>query len=239
MNTCQASVVPRFRSPDSGDPTLDFFRGDTGRWYNEPVPWAKDFFLERSFYSKHCVDLMNFRPTSIPDVIIVEPKVFGDERGFFMETYQEREFEAAGLPTHFVQDNHSGSRQGILRGLHYQLRHTQGKLVRAVAGEVFDVVVDIRKSSPTFGKWVGICLSAENKRQLWVPEGFAHGFYVMSEWAEFLYKVTDFYAPEWERTLAWNDPDIGVEWPLVNGQPPDLSKKDAAGTLFRDLEFSS
>ncbi|MBU1662484.1 MAG: dTDP-4-dehydrorhamnose 3,5-epimerase, partial [Chloroflexi bacterium] len=142
---------------------------------------------------------MNFTPTTIPDVILINPQVFGDERGFFLETYQSREFAAAGIPESFVQDNHSGSQQGTLRGLHYQIRHTQGKLVRVVAGEIFDAVVDIRHSSPTFGQWVGEHLSAENKIQLWVPPGFAHGFYVLSDWAEVLYKATDFYAPEWER----------------------------------------
>jgi len=179
---------------------------------------------------------MKFVATDLPGVVIVEPQVFGDARGFFMETYQERVFAEAGLPTHFVQDNHSGSRQGILRGLHYQIRQPQGKLVRAVAGEVFDVVVDLRKSSPYFGKWFGLVLSAENKRMLWVPPGFGHGYYVLSEWAEFVYKTTDFYAPQWERTLRWDDPQVGVDWPLVTGQPPLLSAKDAQGTALTEAE---
>jgi len=172
---------------------------------------------------------MNIIKTEIPDVLLLEPKVFGDARGFFMETYQQKIFAEAGLPVNFVQDNHSGSHQGSLRGLHYQISMPQGKLVRAVVGEVFDVAVDIRKSSPTFGRWVGVSLSAENKRMLWVPPGFAHGYYVVSDWAEFLYKTTDFYAPQFERTILWNDPQIGVHWPLVDGQPPLISAKDAAG----------
>jgi dTDP-4-dehydrorhamnose 3,5-epimerase len=180
---------------------------------------------------------MNFTPTEIPDVLLIEPRVFGDARGFFMETYQSEVFARAGLPTTFVQDNHSGSQKGILRGLHYQVKYTQGKLVRVVVGEVFDVAVDIRRSSPTFGKWVGVRLSAENKCQLWVPGGFAHGFFVLSEWAEFTYKVTDFYAPEWERTLMWNDPRVGVCWPLLDGQLPILSAKDAIGKSFEEAEF--
>ncbi|HEY4693951.1 MAG TPA: dTDP-4-dehydrorhamnose 3,5-epimerase [Bellilinea sp.] len=175
--------------------------------------------------------------TDIPDVKIIEPKVFPDDRGFFMETYQKRAFAEAGLPTEFVQDNHSGSRQGILRGLHYQLKQSQGKLVRVVVGEVFDAAVDLRKSSPTFGKWTGAVLSAENRRELWVPPGFGHGYYVLSDWAEFVYKVTDFYAPEWERTILWNDPQIGVQWPLVEGQLPVVSGKDAAGKLLSQAEL--
>ena len=175
--------------------------------------------------------------TDIPDVKLIEPKVFSDDRGFFMETYQQRVFAEAGLPTEFVQDNHSGSRQGILRGLHYQLKQSQGKLVRVVVGEVFDAAVDLRKSSPTFGQWTGAVLSAENKRALWVPPGFGHGYYVLSDWAEFVYKVTDFYAPEWERTILWNDPQIGIQWPLVNGQTPVISGKDAAGKLLSQAEL--
>jgi len=175
--------------------------------------------------------------TDIPDVKLIEPKVFPDDRGFFMETYQKRAFAEAGLPTEFVQDNHSGSRQGILRGLHYQLKQSQGKLVRVVVGEVFDAAVDLRKSSPTFGKWTGAVLSAENRRELWVPPGFGHGYYVLSDWAEFVYKVTDFYAPEWERTILWNDPQIGVQWPLVEGQLPVVSGKDAAGKLLSQAEL--
>jgi dTDP-4-dehydrorhamnose 3,5-epimerase len=179
---------------------------------------------------------MQIRPTALPDVLICEPKVFGDERGFFMETYQARRFTELGLPTEFVQDNHSGSHQGILRGLHYQIRQAQGKLVRVVAGEIFDVAVDLRKDSPTFGKWAGEILSAKNKRLLWVPVGFAHGFYVLSDWAEIVYKTTDYYAPTWERSVLWNDPDLGIEWPLIDQKMPTLSAKDANGTPFKDAE---
>ncbi len=180
---------------------------------------------------------MKFTPTEIPDVILIEPRLFGDERGFFMETYQSVIFTEAGISAAFVQDNHSGSRQGILRGLHFQIHQAQGKLFRVIAGEVFDVAVDIRKSSPTFKKWTGILLSAQNKCQLWVPPGFAHGFYVLSEWAEVTYKTTDLYAPQWERTLTWNDPDIGVRWPLINGQPPLLSTKDSQGQPLSQIEL--
>ena len=172
---------------------------------------------------------MKFHPTQIPDVLLIEPRVFGDERGFFMETYRSERFLAAGIPEAFVQDNHSGSRMGTLRGLHYQIQQAQGKLVRCVAGEIFDVAVDIRRSSSTFGKWSGGILSAENKRMLWVPPGFAHGFYVLSEWGELVYKATDTYAPEWERTIRWDDPDIGIEWPLIPGLKPLLSEKDQTG----------
>jgi dTDP-4-dehydrorhamnose 3,5-epimerase len=166
--------------------------------------------------------------TEIPDVLIIEPKVFGDDRGFFFESYNERAWQlATGLQRHFVQDNHSRSQKGVLRGLHYQLQQPQGKLVRAVLGEVFDVAVDLRKDSGTFGRWVGVRLSAENKRQLWIPEGFAHGFLVLSDVAEFLYKTTDYYAPEHERTLAWDDASVGIRWPL-DGDPL-LSQKDQQG----------
>jgi dTDP-4-dehydrorhamnose 3,5-epimerase len=174
--------------------------------------------------------------TALPEIVILEPQVFGDERGFFMETYQARQFEALGIPTQFLQDNHSGSRQGILRGLHYQIRQAQGKLVRVIAGEIFDVAVDLRKASPTFGQWVGATLSAQNKQMIWIPPGFAHGFYVLSAWAEIVYKATDYYAPEWERSILWNDPELGIRWPLVDQQPPTLSAKDANGVLFRDAE---
>lgn len=179
---------------------------------------------------------MQFIPTEIPDVVIIEPKVFGDARGFFMETYQKDAFTRAGIGLDFVQDNHSGSRGSTLRGLHYQIRHAQGKLVRAIAGEIFDVVVDIRRSSPTFGQWTGVHLSAENKRQVWVPPGFAHGFYVVSDWAELTYKATDFYAPQWERTLIWNDPQINIRWPFPAGSEPLLSEKDARGASFAEAE---
>ncbi len=174
--------------------------------------------------------------TEIPDLLIVEPKVFGDERGFFYESFNKRQFaELTGVTAEFVQDNHSKSARHVLRGLHYQIRQTQGKLVRVVAGEVFDVAVDIRKSSPTFGKWVGLTLSAENKRMFWVPPGFAHGFVVLSESAEFLYKTTDYYAPEFERTIVWDDPDIGIDWPL-GGAEPVLSAKDQVGKRLGDAE---
>ena len=172
---------------------------------------------------------MDFSPTTIPDVLLVRPKVFQDDRGFFVETYRADTFAAAGVRAAFVQDNHSGSHQTALRGLHYQVQHTQGKLVRIVAGEVFDVAVDLRRRSPTFGHWVGVHLTSENRHMLWVPPGFAHGFYTLSDWAEVVYKVTDVYAPEWERTLAWDDPAVGIAWPLIDGQPPTLSAKDAAG----------
>jgi dTDP-4-dehydrorhamnose 3,5-epimerase len=166
--------------------------------------------------------------TAIPDVLVIEPAVFGDARGFFFESWNEKGFNAmVGRDVHFVQDNHSASGRGVLRGLHYQVRQAQGKLVRVVAGEVFDVAVDLRRSSPTFGRWVGEALSAENKRMMWVPEGFAHGFLVLSDSAEFLYKTTDFYAPAHERVLLWNDPALGISWP--RGTDPILKPKDAAG----------
>lgn len=179
---------------------------------------------------------MKFLPTPLPDVILIEPQVFGDQRGFFMETWETRKFAQAGLILEFVQENHSHTRQGTLRGLHYQIRQPQGKLVRVVAGEVFDVVVDLRRSSASFGKWLGTTLSSENRRQLWVPPGFAHGFYVTSNTAEFVYKCTDFYAPAHERTVAWNDPDIGIHWPLLTEEAPLLSDKDRAGLSLRDAE---
>ncbi len=182
---------------------------------------------------------MKFLPRLIPGLTLIEPKVFGDGRGFFMETYQENEFSQAGINVNFVQDNHSGSSCGTLRGLHYQIRQPQGKLVRVVAGEIFDVVVDLRRSSPTFGKWDGICLSSENRLQLWVPPGLAHGFYVLSTWAEVVYKASDFYAPEWERSLLWNDPEIGINWPLLENQELKISAKDATGKLLKDAETYS
>jgi dTDP-4-dehydrorhamnose 3,5-epimerase len=175
-------------------------------------------------------------PTAIADVLVIEPAVFGDARGFFFESWNRRDFtRLLGTDIEFVQDNHSASGRGVLRGLHYQVKQAQGKLVRVVAGEVFDVVVDLRRSSPTFGRWVGERLSAENRRMLWVPAGFAHGFLVLSESAEFLYKTTDYYAPEYERTLLWNDPAVGVEWPL-EGAAPVLKPKDAAGTPLAQAE---
>ncbi len=172
---------------------------------------------------------MKVTPCAIADVLLIEPRVFGDARGFFFESFNQRAFaQATGLDVNFVQDNHSKSAKGVLRGLHYQVTHPQGKLVRVVAGEVFDVAVDIRPGSPTFGRWVGEVLSADNKRQLWIPPGLAHGFLVLSDSAEFLYKTTDYYAPEHERCLAWNDPAVAVAWPDL-GSPPLLSAKDAAG----------
>lgn len=172
---------------------------------------------------------MKATPTRIPDVLIIEPKVFGDARGFFFESFNQKAFnEATGLDLNFVQDNHSRSTKGVLRGLHYQVQQPQGKLVRVVRGAVFDVAVDIRRGSPTFGQWVGIELSEDNHRQLWVPPGLAHGFLVLSESADFLYKTTDYYAPQHERCIAWNDPGIGIDWPDL-GASPTLSAKDQAG----------
>ena len=179
---------------------------------------------------------MKLIETAISDVKILEPKVFGDERGFFLESWNANTFAALGLDLQFVQDNHSRSRQGILRGLHYQLQNPQGKLVRVTQGAVFDVAVDIRRSSPTFGQWVGVELSANNHRMLWVPAGFAHGFYVLSESADFQYKCTDFYNQAAEKSILWNDSDLNISWPLVNGQAPLLSAKDAQGTVFAQAE---
>jgi dTDP-4-dehydrorhamnose 3,5-epimerase len=177
---------------------------------------------------------MQLLNTKIPDVKIIEAKVFGDERGFFMETFRASIMDELTNGKPFVQDNHSKSKQGILRGLHYQLQQSQGKLVRVVAGTVFDVAVDMREGSPTLGQWVGEILSAENKRQLWVPEGFAHGFYVMSDTAEFVYKCTDYYAPQFEHSLKWDDPTLNIDWPLVNDQQPNLSEKDLKGLKIQD-----
>ena len=180
---------------------------------------------------------MQIIPLSIPDVVLIKPDVYKDDRGFFLESYQKEDFEEIGISENFVQDNHSGSEQGVLRGLHYQLCHPQGKLVRVIRGKIFDVAVDIRKNSPTCGQWVSARLSAENKHQLWIPTGFAHGFYVISEWAEMIYKVTDFYAPECERTLIWNDPNVGIPWPLLDNREPNLSEKDAQGKRFDQIEL--
>ena len=180
---------------------------------------------------------MKFIITNIPDVILIETKVYNDERGIFLETYREAQFKAAGINAVFVQDNQSKSKQGTLRGLHYQIKQSQGKLVRVILGEIFDVAVDLRKSSLTFGKWVGTYLTAENKRQLWIPPGFAHGFYALSEWAEVLYKASDYYAPQYERTLLWNDPKINIKWPLIDEKPPILSIKDANGLLLNDADW--
>lgn len=179
---------------------------------------------------------MKLVDTAIPDVKIIETQVFGDDRGFFMETFRASIMDELTGGKPFVQDNHSKSAQGILRGLHYQMQQTQGKLVRVVQGAVFDVAVDMRKSSPTFGQWVGEVLSAENKKQLWVPEGFAHGFYVMTESAEFVYKCTDYYAPEFDRSLKWNDPEVAIEWPLVDGKQPLVSEKDENGKSFSEAD---
>lgn len=178
---------------------------------------------------------MNVIRTELPDVLIIEPKVFGDARGFFLESYNEKVFrEATGLDVKFVQDNHSRSAKGVLRGLHYQLQPPQGKLVRVVRGAVFDVAVDVRRSSPHFGHWVGAVLREEDQRQLWIPPGFAHGFLVLTDSADFLYKTTNYYAPQHERCIAWNDPSIGIAWPMVDA--PVLSAKDAAGSLLKDAE---
>jgi dTDP-4-dehydrorhamnose 3,5-epimerase len=179
---------------------------------------------------------MQFTSTELPDVILIQPKIFEDERGFFLESYQKDRFSAAGIDVDFVQDNHSASTKGVLRGLHYQIRQPQGKLIRVVVGEVFDVAVDLRRYSSTFGQWVGAILSAAKKNQLWVPPGFAHGFFVTSEKAEILYKATDYYAPEWERSLLWNDPVVDIDWPIINGELPILSAKDAKGSFLSAAE---
>jgi dTDP-4-dehydrorhamnose 3,5-epimerase len=179
---------------------------------------------------------MKFKASRIPDVLLIEPDVYGDDRGFFLETYHADHYLANGIGASFVQDNHSGSRRAVLRGLHYQIQQAQGKLVRVVAGEIFDVAVDLRRSSSTFGKWAGQCLSAQNKYQLWIPPGFAHGFFVMSDWAEIVYKATDFYAPQWERTLLWSDPAIGISWPLHDDIAPILSSKDQNGIPLTQAE---
>lgn len=180
---------------------------------------------------------MKYIKTKIPDVILMEPKVFGDHRGFFMETWQAEDFQNHATKASFVQDNHSKSSQRTLRGLHYQIKHPQGKLVRVISGSVFDVAVDLRQSSPTFGRWVGFELSADNKRMLWVPEGFAHGFYVISSTAEFTYKCTNYYSPEYERSLAWNDSFINIDWPIAANESPILSEKDNSGSSFTDAEY--
>lgn len=181
---------------------------------------------------------MNVIATAIPDVLIIEPKVYGDQRGFFMESFNARKFaESTGLEVNFVQDNHSRSSKNVLRGLHYQVQQPQGKLVRVVSGAVFDVAVDLRKSSPHFGEWVGVELTAENHRQCWIPPGFAHGFLVLSDMADFIYKTTDYYAPEYERSMVWNDPDINIAWPIVDA--PVLSGKDRSASTFANAELFS
>jgi dTDP-4-dehydrorhamnose 3,5-epimerase len=180
--------------------------------------------------------MTQFLRTAISDVILIDPKVYKDERGFFLESYQKQLFSEHGIEAEFVQDNHSKSTQGVLRGLHYQIRQPQGKLIRVIAGEIFDVAVDIRKNSPTFGRWVGDYLSDENKKLLWVPPGFAHGFYVTSTEAEVLYKATDYYAPQWERSILWNDPQLNIDWP-IHGNAPTISAKDAVGKLLSEAEI--
>ncbi len=180
---------------------------------------------------------MESRPSSIADIRIILPKVHSDDRGFFLESYRKDALGASGIRADFVQDNHSRSKQGVLRGLHYQIRRPQGKLVRVASGEVFDVAVDLRRSSPTFGKWVGEILSAENARQLWIPPGFAHGFYVLSEWADVVYKVTDYYFGEGDRTLRWDDPALAISWPLRSGVAPILSEKDRNGPLLSEADL--
>lgn len=179
---------------------------------------------------------MKFVKLEIPDVILCQPAVFQDERGFFLESYQKATFSDAGITADFVQDNHSRSRQGVLRGLHYQIQHAQGKLIRTIVGEIFDVAVDLRRNSPTFGRWVSVRLSAENKNILWIPAGFAHGFYTVSDWAEILYKATDYYTPDAERTVLWNDPAINIQWPVMEAGHPILSPKDAKGTPLAGAE---
>ena len=180
---------------------------------------------------------MKFINTSIPEILLVEPQVYKDERGFFMETFRSDVFKSAGVEVDFVQDNHSRSIHNSLRGLHYQIKNSQAKLVRVIAGEIFDVAVDLRRDSETFGKWAGSFLSAENKLQMWIPEGFAHGFYVISDWAEVLYKASDYYTPQWERTLLWNDPQVNIDWPLQTGSDPIISKKDAQGLTLNKADL--
>ena len=180
---------------------------------------------------------MKFSATKLDGVVVVEPDVIGDNRGFFMETWHAGKFAAGGIAVDFVQDNHSRSRQGILRGLHYQIKKPQGKLVRVLSGEVFDVAVDLRKNSASFSQWFGIYLSAENKKMLWIPAGLAHGFYVVSQQADFFYKCTDFYAPEYERAIRWDDPDLAIDWPLIDKNPPVVAPKDNAGVTFANAEY--
>ena len=180
---------------------------------------------------------MEFERTAIPEVVLIRPKVFGDARGFFFESWEERKFAAGGIDARFVQDNHSRSARNILRGLHYQIQQPQGKLVRVATGAVFDVAVDVRRSSPTFGRWVGSTLSAENQHMLWIPPGFAHGFLVLSESTDFLYRCTDFWAAQYERAIRWDDPDLAIDWPLPKGVTPILSAEDAAAKPFKEAEY--
>ncbi|MGA9532915.1 MAG: dTDP-4-dehydrorhamnose 3,5-epimerase [Anaerolineales bacterium] len=182
---------------------------------------------------------MKLTGTEINGVLRINPEIHEDSRGFFYECYNRDDFTRLGIDSTFVQDNQSGSKHGVLRGLHYQIRHPQGKLIRTINGEIFDVAVDMRRSSKTFGSWYGTTLSAANRHMLWVPPGFAHGFYTLSDWAEVLYKVTDFYSPEWERTLIWNDPSVGIEWPLKDGRQPILSPKDEGGATLHQAEAYS
>jgi len=179
---------------------------------------------------------MIFNPSSIPEVLVIEPDMRGDHRGHLMETFRADLMARAGITATFVQDNHTRSRRGVLRGLHYQIQHAQGKLIRVAIGEIFDVAVDLRRGSKTFGRWIGETLSAENRKMIWIPPAFAHGFIVLSDEADVLYKATDYYAPEFERTLAWNDPAIGIRWPLVSGESPILSAKDASGLMLSQAE---
>ncbi len=180
---------------------------------------------------------MKFLSTEIKQVLIIEPKVYEDDRGFFMETFRANLLAENGIPYQFVQDNHSGSKKNILRGLHYQIRHPQGKLVRAIRGEIFDVAVNLRRSSVTFGQWVGVTLSEVNKKMLWIPPGFAHGYYVLSDWAEIVYKATDYYDPESDRSIVWNDPDIAINWPIPSYTEPLLSEKDRLGKRLKEAEL--
>jgi dTDP-4-dehydrorhamnose 3,5-epimerase len=180
--------------------------------------------------------MMKITPMAIPEILLIQPEVFLDERGFFMEVFQADRFASAGLPSQFVQNNYSGSHQGTLRGLHYQIRHSQGKLVQVVAGEIFEVAVDLRNGSPNFGKWAGRIISSKDHLLVWVPMGFAHGFYILSEWADVTYQTTDFYVPDAERVLLWNDPALNITWPLVDGRPPFLSAKDAKGMRLSEAE---
>ena len=179
---------------------------------------------------------MEFTPTQIPDVVVISSKIFQDDRGEFLETFRASEFIKAGFTEAFIQDNHAGSKQGVLRGLHYQIQQAQGKLIRVVTGEIYDVAVDLRKSSPSFGLYVGLILNDKERNQLWIPPGFAHGYYVLSKWAEVSYKVTDYYAPKWARTLLWDDPDLKIDWPIKSGEKPILSRKDRAGIPFNIAE---
>jgi dTDP-4-dehydrorhamnose 3,5-epimerase len=185
------------------------------------------------------IKAMKVTRTRLPDVLLIDPDIHKDERGFLLENFNSERYEASGIPETFVQDNHSGSRKGTLRGLHYQVKQPQGKLVIVVVGEVYDVAVDLRKSSPSFGRWTGHNLSSDNHRQMWIPEGLAHGFLVISEWAEVIYKLTDYYDPDLGRTLLWNDPALGIEWPLAEGENPMLSHKDAHATPLRDADVFS